>query len=107
MAKVFISHRGADEREAEQLATDLKTAGHQVRLDLWDLNVGDSVIAWMNQGIQDSKYLILCYSSSGVLAPWISREWMSALALQLEGSNIRLLPVRLTGGSPPKILSDI
>ena len=37
----------------------------------------------------------------------MSREWMSALALQLEGSGVKLLPVRLTGGEPPAILADI
>jgi hypothetical protein len=32
---------------------------------------------------------------------------MSALARQLEGHNVRILPVRLTGGGPPAILADI
>jgi len=42
-----------------------------------------------------------------VLAPWMSREWMAALAMQLNGHSIRLLPVRLTGGQPPALLADI
>ena len=37
----------------------------------------------------------------------MSREWMSALARQIEGAQVRLLPVRLTGGSPPPILADL
>jgi hypothetical protein len=37
----------------------------------------------------------------------MSREWMSVLARQLAGAQVRLLPVRLTGGSPPAILADI
>jgi hypothetical protein len=37
----------------------------------------------------------------------MSREWMSALARQLGGAGVIVLPVRLTGGSPPAILADI
>jgi hypothetical protein len=33
----------------------------------------------MQDGLEASAYLVLCYSRSDVLTPWISREWMSAL----------------------------
>jgi hypothetical protein len=61
----------------------------------------------MNAGLEGASYLVLCYSETAVLAPWISREWMSALARQLNGDGIRLLPVRLTGGQPPALLADL
>jgi len=32
---------------------------------------------------------------------------MSALARQLDGCHVKILPVLLTGGSPPAILADI
>jgi hypothetical protein len=41
------------------------------------------------------------------MAPWISREWMSALARQMEGENVKILPVVLSGGSAPAIISDL
>jgi hypothetical protein len=37
----------------------------------------------------------------------MSKEWMSALARQLEGYNIKILPVRLSGGRPPAIMAGI
>jgi len=37
----------------------------------------------------------------------MNREWMSALANQLEGQGVRLIPVRLTGGELPGILRDL
>ena len=61
----------------------------------------------MQEGLETSTYLILCYSSSDVLVPWISREWMSALARQMNGANVKVLPVILTVGKPPAILSDV
>ena len=108
MAHIFISHRRADAIQAERLAKDVAKAGHRVWLDDWDINIGDSIVGRMQEGLESSAYLVLCYSSAGVMAPWISREWMSALARQMNGCNVRVLPVILTtGGSPPAILSDI
>jgi hypothetical protein len=106
MANVFISHRIGDSNEAERLANALKAAGHKVWLDRWALDVGDSIIQEINDGLEGSTYLILCYSSAGVTSPWMGSEWMSTLARQLNGANVRLLPVRLTGGDPPAILAD-
>jgi hypothetical protein len=107
MANIFVSHRKADDQEAERLARELRDAGHQVWLDEWEIDLGDSIIQRISEGLAGSTKLVLCYSSAGVTSPWMSREWMSALARQLEGQNVQILPVRLTGGDPPPILADI
>jgi hypothetical protein len=106
MANVFVSHRGADHLEAERLGTDLRDMGHCVWLDAWELRVGDSIVEKIDSGLSGAGYLILCYSDAG-LSPWMGREWMSALVRQMEGADVRLLPVKLTGGAPPTILADI
>lgn len=107
MANVFVSHREADHAPAERLSKELRLRGHSVWLDKWELRVGDSIVAKINDGLTGATYLLLCYSGAGSLSPWMGREWMSALARQLNGADIRLLPVRLTGGEPPAILADI
>lgn len=107
MANVFVSHRGNDLVEAERLAGEIRNAGHHVWLDTCEIGVGDSIVEQINKGLSDVEYVVLCYSSLGVETPWISREWMSALARQLEGQGVKLLPVLLPGGSAPAILSDI
>jgi hypothetical protein len=107
MADVFVSHRVADVDLARALAVDLRAAGHDVWLDEWAIGLGDSIVERMNSGLTDTSYLVLCYSADGVLAPWISREWMSALARQLSGVPVKILPLRLSGGEPPAILADI
>lgn len=107
MASVFISHRGADRDAAERLAVELRKRGHVVWLDTWKINVGDSIVERVNEGLSDSSYLVLCYSDAGSTSPWMGREWMSTLARQLKGARVRLLPVRLTGGVPPVILADV
>lgn len=107
MATAFISHRLADEAPAERLAKELRAAGHDVWLDTWEVGLGDSIIGKMNEGLAGSTYVVLCYSSSGSESPWMGREWMSALANQLNGHGVKVLPVRLTGGEPPAILADL
>lgn len=76
-------------------------------LDDWEIGVCDSVMGKMNDGLTKASQVVLCLSGSGSLSPRISRESMSALARQLSGAGVRLLPVRLTGGSLPAILDDI
>ena len=107
MANVFISHRKADDLEAEKLAKEIQNEGHQVWLDQWKINLGDSIIGRMNEGLEGAAYVVLCYSSSGVMSPWISVEWMSTLARQLNNNGVKILPVRLTGGEPPAIIADL
>ena len=107
MANVFISHRKADDQEAEQLATQIRAAGHQIWLDEWDIGLGDSIVEKMNEGLEGATYVVVCYSSSGVTSAWMGREWYSALSRQLNGAGVKLLPVRLTAGEPPAILADL
>lgn len=107
MARVFISHRGSDTAEAEKLARALKALGHVVRFDDWEVVTGDSILGWMEEATGSAGFLVLCYSAVGVDAPWVSREWLSALSRQLEGEPIRTLPVRLSGKTGPAILADI
>jgi hypothetical protein len=107
MASVFISHRGSDTTLAERLGSEIRAAGHQVALDAWDVHVGDSIIQWMDDQLGTATHVVVGYSSAGVAAPWMSREWMAALSRQLNGRGGKLLPVRLSGGEPPAILDDL
>ncbi|MCP4700166.1 MAG: toll/interleukin-1 receptor domain-containing protein [Gammaproteobacteria bacterium] len=106
MANLFLSHRKADAALAERLAAELKNAGHQVWFDEWRINIGDSIVEQIDQGLEGAAYLLLCYSSAG-MSPWVDREWMPTLARQLSGHAVKILPLLLNGGKPPAILADI
>jgi hypothetical protein len=106
MSNIFLSHRKVDAAAAERLAQEIQAAGHDIWFDEWRIDVGDSIVSRIDEGLAGASYLILCYSSSG-LSPWVNREWQSALARQLSHRGIKVLPVLQTGGSPPEILADI
>jgi molybdopterin-guanine dinucleotide biosynthesis protein A len=107
MASGFISHRSSDTVMALRLKDDLEARGHRLWIDALEIDVGDSIVAKMDAGLASASHLLLCLSASGVDAPWISREWMSALARQMNGADIKLLPVLLPGGSIPGLLADV
>ncbi len=106
MPNVFISHRGGDSNLAEQLASEIRTAGHQVWLDLWEINIGDLIAERISEGLEGATFVVICYSSLG-LAPWMGIEVWSTLARQLDGDGVKVLPVRLSGGNPPALLRGI
>lgn len=107
MANGFISHRLSDTVMALRLRDDLEARGHRLWFDALEIDVGDSIVAKMDSGLASASHLLLCLSASGVDTPWISREWMSALARQMNGADIKLLPVLLPGGSIPVLLADV
>lgn len=106
MPKVFICHRSADKALAEQLAQEIRAAGHDVWLDLWKIGIGDSVVAEIDKGLTATAYLVLCYSAAGP-SDWTDREFHSTLHRQLSGQPVKVLPALLSGGAPPAIVADI
>src|SRR5689334_10773898 len=107
VANVFISHRTVDLPDATRLATDLRSLGHIVWLDDWELSVGDSIVGMIDAGLDNADVLVMCLSPHGVGSRWMSREWQSSLARQLNGDPIKVLPALLPGGKLPAIMGDI
>jgi TIR domain len=106
MARVFISHRGADGVEAAKLAGDLRALGHTVWIDQDEIKAGDSLIQKIGAGIERADALVLCVSAREG-SPWLDREWMSTLARQLNGAQVRLIPALVTGRTLPVMLADL
>lgn len=106
VSKVFISYRSADLDLARKLAAELKACGHDVWLDNEKIFVGDSIVGQVNEGLLGSDYVVMCLSSYGS-SKWTDREWMSSLARRLNGTDVKLFPVFLSGGTLPVILADI
>lgn len=104
---MFVSYRTPDAALAEKLATAVREEGHDVWLDQWEIAVGDSIVERIDQGLTGLSYLLLCYSAAGNETAWQGREWRPTLARQLAGEPVKILPVRISGGTPPAILRDI
>ncbi|MFA4985310.1 MAG: toll/interleukin-1 receptor domain-containing protein [Candidatus Brocadiia bacterium] len=95
MNHIFISHARADSEIALQFYNDLRNAGHEPRIDLTELRLGDDAISFMNEGIADAKVVIILYSKHTPDATWQKSEIAGALWHEAEQKGARCIVVRL------------
>jgi TIR domain len=105
VARVFISYNREDRSYADRLAAALRDQGHDVWADAFMVGAGDSLVQRIEGGMTGTSFLVLLFSSAPS-SPWMDREWMWALSRQLHQAHVRILPVRLAGGTVPSILAD-
>jgi hypothetical protein len=98
---VFLSHNSQDKSFVEVLASKLvDEAGINPFLDKWHLIPGMPWQESLEQALEDSKTVLLCYGSSG-LAPWHSEEIRSSIKLLMDDER-RVIPVLLPGANFPQ-----
>lgn len=102
--RVFLSHNSADKPFVRRLATDLKQSGADIWLDEWEIQVGDSLIQRIADGIDGSAFLVAVISENSAQAPWVVEELSLAMTDQIGGSGIKVLPVRIDDSRMPHFL---
>jgi len=90
---IFLSHTHADKSFARRLAVDLKVAGARVWIDEAEIQVGDSLIEKICEGIDGMDYLGVILSPDSVNSPWVRREVDIAMNQEIEGKTVRVLPL--------------
>jgi hypothetical protein len=103
---VFLSYNSQDRQFAERLAGDLVGHGLRVWWDQWEMQVGDSLIAKIQEGIQASSWLTVVLSPTSVASNWVKRELASALADEISTDRVRVLPLLVADCEVPLFLRD-
>jgi hypothetical protein len=103
---VFLSYSSQDRQFAERLAGDLVGHGLRVWWDQWEMQVGDSLIAKIQEGIQASSWLTVVLSPTSVASNWVKRELASALADEISTDRVRVLPLLVADCEVPPFLRD-
>jgi hypothetical protein len=94
---VFLCHAGKDkERVVRPLAHKLEAAGISCWLDEAEVRWGDSIVSKVNEGLANSRFVIVVLSPSFVDKHWPQRELNSALHEEAGSGQVRVLPL-LTG----------
>jgi hypothetical protein len=95
MHGVFLSHRSHDKEWVGTLARDLLHSGYQVWLDEWEIKGGDWFATKISEGLASARYVLVVLSraSTSSDAGWVKAEWTSALARELSGVDIKVIPV--------------
>lgn len=93
--KVFISHSSKDHDFTMLLAEKMKKDFIDVWVDDWELQVGDSIVQKITEGINKSSFFIIVFSKYSIKNNWVSRELNSTLMRQLTKDDIKILPILL------------
>ncbi len=102
--RLFISYSSRDRTFASTLAAKLIEHGWQVWYDQWEINVGDSLISKIEQGILGSSYFVVVLSETSVASRWVREELEAAMLRTLNGENVLILPVRIDACPVPAFL---
>jgi hypothetical protein len=104
ITSVFLSHNHADKPFVRKLAQDLGNHGVRCWLDEAEMKIGDSLIQKIREGIDNVSYFLVVLSPSSIKAPWVVNELDVAMNHQINGKNIKVLPIMLKDCDPPGFL---
>lgn len=91
---IFLSHTGVDKPFVRRLRKDLLAHGvPQVWLDEAEINIGDSLIAKIEEGIKLSRYIAVVLSMKSIDAPWVKKELDVAMNREIASGEVVVLPL--------------
>lgn len=103
LTRVFVSHAGSDWRVAQRLADDLRAVGNHITVDIDDLNVGDDVVQFMNDGIADADFILILHSQHTAAAINQTAEMNAAIWNEINQSGAVCMVVRLDDAPLPPL----
>ena len=84
MNGVFLSHNHADKPFVRRLAWNLRFVGINVWLDEAEIDIGDSLIGKISEGIQSTDYVAACLSPDSVRSSWVTIELQMAMTKEIK-----------------------
>jgi hypothetical protein len=103
---VFVSYSHEDAKFANKLAAQLVRHNAHVWIDTWELNVGDSILAHVQQAIQESSALLIILSKASVQSEWCKKELNTGLMRELDEKRVVVLPILLEDCEIPIFLRE-
>lgn len=93
MSSIFLSHAHTDKPFARRLATDLRLAGHAVWIDEAEINIGDSLIEKIHDGLDQVDYVAAILSSASIASHWVTKELDIASNREIKENRTIVLPL--------------
>ncbi|MEC8325515.1 MAG: toll/interleukin-1 receptor domain-containing protein [Pseudomonadota bacterium] len=100
---VFLSHNHKDKEFVRRLARDIECHGIRVWIDDAEMNIGDSLVQKIREGIDNVDYFAVILSNNSINAPWVKNELDVAMNYQIEG-RLKILPIILENVELPSFL---
>jgi len=92
---VFLSHSAKDKAVVRSLAERLRQDGLRVWFDEWVLKPGDSIPANVDEGLEQSRVLVLCMSANAFGSDWAQLEAGTFRFRDPLNKDRRFIPLRL------------
>ncbi len=96
---VFLSHSSKDKAVVRAIAERLRTDGVRVWLDEWELKPGDNIPAKIEEGLENSRMLVLCMSANAFGSDWATLESQTFRFRDPLNKQLRFIPLRLDEAS--------
>lgn len=91
---LFLSHTSNDKPFVRQLRKDLMAHGvAHVWLDEAEIEIGDSLIAKIAEGMKLSRYIGVVLSTKSINAPWVKKELDVAMNREVAQGEVVVLPL--------------
>jgi len=101
MAGIFLSHSSADKLFVRKLAIGLATDGFPVWFDSWELEIGDHLHREIEEGIDESTFLVVVLSKNSTSSEWVDRELSRALERERQLGKKFVIPIVIDDCSIP------
>jgi hypothetical protein len=93
MPDIFLSYSTKDKALANALVNDLRKNGISVWYDADEILVGHDIVDKVYDGIRNSKYLAILLTPNSINSKWVKQELNYAKVLQIEESQVTILPL--------------
>lgn len=103
---VFISYSSKDKVFVEKLSTILVENRVGVWLDKWEMKPGDSLIDKIQNGLEDSSYLLVVLSKHYVESEWCRKEQNAGLMKEIDSKKVVVIPILLEDCTIPIFLQE-
>ncbi|MGE0882135.1 MAG: TIR domain-containing protein [Blastocatellales bacterium] len=103
---VFLSHSVKDKPIVRELAERLRNDGLRVWLDEWVLKPGDHVQAKIEEGLEQSRVLVLCMSANAFGSDWAQLEAGTFQFRDPLNRERRFIPLKLDSTEPKGSLAQ-
>ena len=92
---IFISYSHENKDFADKLAMQLVSHNINIWLDRWELNIGDSIIAKIQEAVDGASAILVLLSKASVSSDWCRNEINAGLLRELEEKQVLVMPVLL------------
>lgn len=92
---VYLSHSRHDKPQVRTLAKRLKNMGLRVWFDEWEIMPGDDVYIAIENGLEESRNLVFCMTSSAFGSEWIELERSTFIFRDPVNKDRRFIPLLL------------